>query len=680
MKTKKGKGIFSKLLGIFLILTVAIGVTWIVCVVFFYQRSDKASIAHSLANEVDIWMLQARRNEKDTQLRDVKTADFYQKGTGANLTLHVASVAGMVKAIDALDALHQVKNEQTITDLRAAVSAYDDAFTTLVAAYKQLGYSDWGLEGQWRSAAHDVEARLAALKNPALTISLLSVRRHEKDYLLRADPTYVQQLTDELANLRAGAGRIAEPTRSALLGDITAYEADFQKYLAVQKQIGLTETEGLQGTMRDAIHKVEPLVNAIVDETKSLSQSQQAFRDLLIALIGVMAAGLAVGGFIFAAFARSISNPIRTMVGMLSNLAEGDLRENVDQRLLGKKDEIGVLAAALNGTSHKLRQIVAAIQENAEQVAASSEQLSASSQSLAEGAQSQASTLEETSASVEELSASVDQVSEHAQSQAAAADQGASSMTQVQKSIDAISRTLGEIAGLAEESVQNSVGGAEAVGHVVTGINQIAQSSEKIAGIVTVISEIAEQTNLLALNASIEAARAGEHGRGFAVVADEVSKLAERSSASTKEIEALIKESERNVKTGVQTAQGSQESMDRIRTASQRVKDMIVALSGSMQEQLSAVEDLAGALGNINEMSKSISAATEEQTTSSRQVSKAVENVNELTQAAASAAEQMSSSTEQLSAMAQGLQKVVTQFRVTSGKETDVPAGTEKIA
>jgi methyl-accepting chemotaxis protein len=289
---------------------------------------------------------------------------------------------------------------------------------------------------------------------------------------------------------------------------------------------------------------------------------------------------------------------------------------------------------------------------------------------------------------VEELTSSVDQVSEHAQSQAAAVDQGASSMTQVQKSLDEISRSLTEISGLAERSVENSVEGSHAVGEVVQGINLIAASSKKIAGIVTVISEIAEQTNLLALNASIEAARAGEHGRGFAVVADEVSKLAERSSHSTKEIETLIRESEKNVETGVRTAKGSQESMDQIRTASQKVKDMIVDLSGAMGQQVSAIRDLASALENVNEMSRSISAATEEQTTNAKQVSKAVENVNELTQAAASAAEQMSSSTEQLTGMAQELQKLVAQFRVSadSGESLEnqtgiaTPQSVEKIA
>lgn len=217
--------------------------------------------------------------------------------------------------------------------------------------------------------------------------------------------------------------------------------------------------------------------------------------------------------------------------------------------------------------------------------------------------------------------------------------------------------------------MEDAVEGARSVESVVNGINLIAESSEKIGGIVDVISDIADQTNLLSLNASIEAARAGEHGRGFAVVADEVSKLADRSAASTKEISALIKESGKSVNDGVRTAKGSQMVMEQIRAASLRVNEMISGLSDAMTQQVSAIEQLAKALQNISEKSQSISAATNEQAINARQVAKAVENVNDLTQAAASSAEQMSAATAEMSGMALALQKLVGQFKVTNDAE-----------
>ncbi|HET6486483.1 MAG TPA: methyl-accepting chemotaxis protein, partial [Spirochaetia bacterium] len=400
------------------------------------------------------------------------------------------------------------------------------------------------------------------------------------------------------------------------------------------------------------------VVNVPVDELMAASR-QLTFLILLIAGVAILLLVFAIFGI-----SRSITGPLTKGVTFAQVISTGDLSRTLD---IHQKDEVGILADALNGMCVKLREMVSSVQANAEQIASSSEEISASTQKLSEDAQSEASTLEQTSASVEELTASVDQVAGHAQTQASAVEQGTASMAQVQRSMEQVSSNFTEISGLAARSVENAVQGASAVREVVEGINLIATSSEKIGGIISVISDIADQTNLLALNASIEAARAGEHGRGFAVVADEVSKLADRSAASTKEIDSLIKESVRNVTLGVETAKGSQRAMEQIRDASKSVQDTIGVLSSSMTQQVESIQELAKALASVNEMSLSISAATEEQTTNAKQVSRAVENVNEITQNAASAAEEMSSATTQLSGMAQELQRLMGQFRIGDG-------------
>jgi len=391
----------------------------------------------------------------------------------------------------------------------------------------------------------------------------------------------------------------------------------------------------------------------------------------LIVAVGVVAVLLIVGAVLL--ISRSISRPLAQGVAFARKIAEGNLTANVD---VGKRgDEIGRLASALNEMTESLRDMARQIQDGASQLAAGTEQLSTSAQQLAEGAQNQASTLEETSAAIEELTASVGQVSDHAQSQSSTVLETTASMEQMMKSVNEVSGTLEKVAVSAGSSVERAQQGASSVKQAIVAIKDISESSEKIAGIVNVISDIADQTNLLALNASIEAARAGEHGRGFAVVADEVSKLADRSAHSTKEIESLIKETLKQVQQGVHLAEGSGASMQEIIVGAMEASTMVAALQKSIGQQAGAIKEIARSVANLNEMSQGISAATEEQTTNSKQVSKAIEGVNEITQAAAGAAEEMASSVQQMAGMAQQLQGLVARFKLSHESESAPVAG-----
>ena len=284
---------------------------------------------------------------------------------------------------------------------------------------------------------------------------------------------------------------------------------------------------------------------------------------------------------------ETTASAIEDVAGALGALAEGDLTQRIETDYNGLFQK---LKTDTNGTADQLSEVVAEIVAGANEVANAAQEISSGTMDLSQRTEEQAASLEETAASMEEMASTVKQNAENAQQ------------------ANQLSIGAREVAGK----------GGQVVGDAVEAMTRIEGSSQKISDIIGVIDEIAFQTNLLALNAAVEAARAGEAGKGFAVVASEVGTLAQRSSQAAKDIKSLIVDSGSQVKEGVQLVNRAGESLDEILTSIQRLSDIVSEIAAASNQQASGIEQINGAVTQMDEMTQQNSALVEESAAAAR--------------------------------------------------------------
>jgi len=190
--------------------------------------------------------------------------------------------------------------------------------------------------------------------------------------------------------------------------------------------------------------------------------------------------------------------------------------------------------------------------------------------------------------------------------------QTAASMTQMTATVKSNAETATQANQLSGSASDAAARGGQAVSEVVTTMNDITDSSKRIADIIGVIDGIAFQTNILALNAAVEAARAGEQGRGFAVVAAEVRALAQRSASAAKEIKGLIGASVAKVESGSKLVDDAGKTMDDIVVKVKRVSDLIAEISSATIEQSSGITQVSQAVSDLDHITQQNAALVEQ--------------------------------------------------------------------
>lgn len=434
---------------------------------------------------------------------------------------------------------------------------------------------------------------------------------------------------------------------------------------------------------------------------RGMVPAYESARALAEGRVGVTAQGTGIGEF--AMLARQMEAALTHLDALADDarkVAAGDLTVRVAQ--VSGEDVIG---SALQQMIDDLRDLVGRVLTGTKQVLAAAGEVEESSRMMAQAAEEIARAITDVSGSavhLAELASNSDRhsgeltdvlelMSETARENAASAREACNEAEAMGKRVMEMAARATNVAGEAGHSQAVASEGYEAVQRAIRAIDGLAASveatartvdelgrfGEQIGAIVQTIDEIAGQTNLLALNAAIEAARAGEQGKGFAVVADSVRALAERSSAATKEIAALVarvqegtREAVAAMNAGVSQAEEgravSAQAGDSLRAIIDAVRNStehIQAIAGEIADLRSGTERIIGAVTSIAEAADRNSSRATETARAAGALRSAVLQVAATSEENSAAAEEVAASTQEMTAHAAKLEQTSAQMR-----------------
>lgn len=387
------------------------------------------------------------------------------------------------------------------------------------------------------------------------------------------------------------------------------------------------------GTLRDQYDKAGELLDARAKEIHAQASKLALTREYWTTGISVLS--VVIGLIMLLVIPNSIVKSITAIRNVVDDIVKGK-GDLVSRLPADSNNELGQLSQSMNQLLDQLQTLISGVLNDVKTLNSDSQSLQSVADQTRKISERQQNHLAKMFTSFEQINQAVQDISSSAQHTSAKSEEAKQAAYEGQKLIDS-NRNL-------NSQLANSVNSA------ADRIASLAADTDKITAVLDIISGIADQTNLLALNAAIEAARAGEQGRGFAVVADEVRTLAQRTQASTEDIQSMVG----GLIDGVKETQQAMSSGSDLMTKSVSMTDEVSGAFTHIQELVATVQD----------MNLQVATATEQQSLVVSDVHASVSDLQGLVEESRQASTKVADSGNVVTTIARTMLQRMTQFKV----------------